>query len=86
MNFAKFLRTPFLIEHLRWLLLRLQFLKIVYGQSEPTTLGNPFKLLRNFLKEQMLRVLHVVYLEKSNGHSIFRDCSFNQFRAEKLAE
>ena len=28
-NFAKFLRTLFLIEHLRWLLLTLEFLKIV---------------------------------------------------------
>ena len=30
-NFAKFLRPPFLIEHLRWLLLTLEFLKIVFS-------------------------------------------------------
>ena len=37
---------------------------LFYGQSYPTTLGNPFKLSRNCLNEQMLRVLHVVYLKK----------------------
>ena len=35
-NFAKFLRTPFLIEHLRWLLLTLEFLKIVFS-----SMGSP---------------------------------------------
>ena len=30
-NFAKFLRTLFLIEHLGWLLLTLEFLKIVFS-------------------------------------------------------
>ena len=36
MNFTKFLRTHFLIEHLRWLLLKLEFLKIVFS-----SMGNP---------------------------------------------
>ena len=35
-NFAKFLRTLFLIEHLRWLLLTLEFLKIVFS-----SMGSP---------------------------------------------
>ena len=30
-NFAKFPKTPFLIEHLRWLLLTLEYLKIVFS-------------------------------------------------------
>ena len=30
-NFAKFLRMPFVIEHLRWLFLTLEFLKIVFS-------------------------------------------------------
>ena len=38
----------------------------------------------------MLRVLHVAYLKtflwNPRGHSVFRDCSFNQFCVEKLAE
>ena len=46
-NFAKFLRTLFLIEHLRWLLLTLEFLKIVLRVVlTPITLANPFKLLK----------------------------------------
>ena len=35
-NFAKFPRTPFLIEHLRWLLLTLEFFKIVFS-----SMGSP---------------------------------------------
>ena len=35
-DFAKFLRTPFLIEHLRWLLLTPEFLKIVFS-----SIGSP---------------------------------------------
>ena len=38
----------------------------------------------------MLRALHVVYVKiflwNPTGHSIFRDCFYNQFRAEKLVE
>ena len=83
-NFAKFTRTPFFTEHLWWLLLSLLWATLT------TTLGNPFKVLRNCLKEQMWLVLHVVYLKiflwNPSGQSIFRDCSLNQFRTEKLAE
>ena len=35
-NFAKFQRTPFLIEHLRWLILTLEFLKIIFS-----SMGSP---------------------------------------------
>ena len=35
-NFAKFLRITFLIEHLRWLFLTLEFLKIVFS-----SMGSP---------------------------------------------
>ena len=35
-NFTKFLRTPFLIEHLRWLLLTLKLSKIVFS-----SMGSP---------------------------------------------
>ena len=35
-NFAKFLRTSFLIKYLRWLLLTLEFLKIVFS-----SMGSP---------------------------------------------
>ena len=38
MNFTKFLRTPFLIEHLRWLLLKLEFLKIVFSSMDSPNL------------------------------------------------
>ena len=66
-SFAKFGRTPFLVEHLRWLLLTLENIFensfLFYGQCYPATLGNQFKLLPNCLKEQILRVLHVVYLK-----------------------
>ena len=55
--------------------------------------NNPFKVLRNCLKEKMLLVLHVVFLKFFLWNPkiflwnfIFRDCSFNQFRTEKLAE
>ena len=37
-NFAKSLRTPFLIEHLRWLLLTLEFLKIVFSSMDSPNL------------------------------------------------
>ena len=79
LNFAKFLRTLFLIEHLPWLILTLDFLKVVFSFMGSPNLQlqlHPFKLPRNCLKEQMLRVLH----------SICRDCLLNQFRTEKLAE
>ena len=35
-NFAKFLRTTFLLEHLQWLLLTLEFLKTVFS-----SMGSP---------------------------------------------
>ena len=37
---------------------------LFYGQPSLTTLGNPFKVLRNCLKEQTLLLLHVAYLKK----------------------
>ena len=37
-NFAKFRRTPFLIEHLRWLLRTLEFLEIVFFSMDSPNL------------------------------------------------
>ena len=32
-SFAKFLRTPFFIEHPRWLLLKIEEYKVIYDQQ-----------------------------------------------------
>ena len=52
-NFAKFLRTPFFLEHLWWLLLELHLILISYFMHFPVSLsGSNIVSTQNFLLSQ----------------------------------
>ena len=69
-NFAKFRRTPFLIEHLRWLLLTLEFLKIVFS-----SMGNAN------LQLQIIRLSYYQIVQKSK-YCVFYMLSTSKFSFE----
>ena len=65
MNFAKFLRTPFLTEHLRWLLLNILNLKKLQRQGD-VTLVYLFKLCLEIL-------FTLIKIEKTKGKNFFEN-------------
>ena len=65
MNFAKFLRTPFLTEHLRWLLLNILNLKKLQRQGD-VTLVYLFKLCLEIL-------FTLIKIEKTKAKNFFEN-------------
>ena len=66
-NFAKILRTPFLLEHHRWLLLifAVEFVEILFCY-EPMTVKKSSSMIRNFFVISFIISMLVIWSNKNN--------------------
>ena len=78
MNFAKFLRAPFLTEQLRWLLLWIKLKCVMKTSSVSTTASVAFT--DQCLKRRLRRKLFVKKMKGWEPLTIFTKCSISDIQ------